>query len=218
MKQLTPKCKICRTRFVPIRNSLEPTCREIDCLTKWAMQVIAKQKEKQAKDKKQSWTKEKLEMKDKLKTLSDWKNDLQKEINAIIREIDKGHGCIATGSHSGQQHAGHYISVGANSTLRFHLENIWLQSMHSNSWKGGDTIRYQEGIIGLYGKDYLEYLNSLQSLKPLQLTINDIKEKIPVARSILKWLKLQDRKFTVQERLELRVKFNEQLKIYESTK
>jgi len=208
------KCYICKNKFTPIRSSLEKTCQEIDCRTQWAMQVVEKQKQKQAKEKKQSWTKEKLEMKDKLKTLSDWKNDLQKEINAIIREIDKGHGCIATGSHSGQQHAGHYFSVGANSTLRFHLENIWLQSMHSNSWKGGDTIRYQEGIITLYGKNYLDYLNSLQSIKPLQLSKSDIEEKIPIARGILKWLKLQNRKFTNEERLELRIKFNKEIGIY----
>ncbi len=208
-------CKICKNKFIPKYSSLEPTCGETDCKVKWAMQVVEKQKEKQAKEKKQAWSKEKLEMKDKLKTLSEHKNDLQTEINAIVREIDKGHGCIATGSHQGQQHAGHYISVGANSTLRFHLENIWLQSMHSNSWKGGDTIRYQEGIVALYGKDYLEYLNSLQSIKPIQLTISDIKEKIPIARGILKWLKLQNRKFTVQERLELRVKYNKEIGIYE---
>ena len=212
---MAKKCIICKNRFTPVRSSLEKSCQSDECRTQWAMMVISKQKEKQEKDKKQAWTMEKLEMKEKLKTLSDWKNDLQKEINAIIREIDKGHGCIATGSHQGQQHAGHYISIGANSTLRFHLENIWLQSMHSNSWKGGDTLRYQEGIINLYGKDYLEYLNSLQSLKLLQLSINDIKDKIPIARSILKWLKLQNRKFTIQERLELRAKFNKEIGIYE---
>lgn len=209
------KCKSCGKKFTPKYSSLEPTCGEIDCKVKWSMSVVAKQKEKQAKEKNQAWNKEKLEMKEKLKTLSDWKNDLQKEINAIIREIDKGHGCIATGSHQGQQHAGHYISIGANSTLRFHLENIWLQSMHSNSWKGGDTIRYQEGIIYLYGKGYLDYLNSLQSIKPLQLSAKDIQDKIPIARGILKWLKLQNRKFTTQERLELRIKFNKEIGIYE---
>ena len=208
------KCYICKNKFTPIRSSLEKTCQEIDCRTQWAMQVVEKQKQKQAKEKKQSWTKEKLEMKDKLKTLSDWKNDLQKEINAIIREIDKGHGCIATGSHQGQMHAGHYFSVGSNPTLRFHLENIWIQSMHSNSWKGGDTIRYQEGIIALYGKGYLDYLNSLQSIKPLQLSKSDIEEKIPIARGILKWLKLQNRKFTNEERLSLRIEFNKKLQIY----
>jgi len=207
------KCIICKDKFEP-KFFLQKSCEKTDCKVKWSMQVVQKQKEKQSNDKRQLWNKEKIEMKDKLKTLSEWKNDFQKEINAIIREIDRGHGCIATGSHQGQQHAGHYISIGSNQTLRFHLENIWLQSMHSNSWKGGDTLRYQDGIVNLYGKDYLEYLNSLQSIKSINLNIDDIKKKIPIARSILKWLKLQERKFSTQERLSLRIEFNKKLGIY----
>lgn len=157
---------------------------------------------------------EKAVLKEKLKTLSDWKNDLQKEINAIVRLIDKGHGCIATGAKTGKMNAGHYIGIGANDTLRFHLENIWLQSEHSNMWKSGDTLRYQDGIVSLYGKEYLECLNSLKTIQPIKLSIEDIKEKIPVCRSILKWLKLQDRMFTNQERLELRKQFNNQIGIF----
>lgn len=153
-------------------------------------------------------------LREKLKTLSDWKNDLQKEINAIVREIDKGHPCIATGTMEGKRNAGHYISVGANQTLRFHLENIWNQSEHSNMWKSGDTIRYQEGIIKLYGKVYLEYLNSLKSLKSININIHEIKIAISKSRGILKYLKLQDRIFTTEERVEFRKKFNLEIGIY----
>lgn len=160
---------------------------------------------------------EKLKAKEKLKNLSDWKADLQKEINSIVRLIDNDWGCIATGAKTGKMNAGHYIGVGANETLRFHLENIWLQSEHSNMWKSGDTLRYQDGIIQLYGKEYLERLNSFKSIKPIKLTIDEVKEKISITRSIIKWLKLQDRNFNVVERLELRKKFNEQIGIYENT-
>lgn len=211
-----PKCKICSEKFEP-KFFLQKVCENIDCKVKFSMQEVARLKEKNAKEKKQAWTKEKIEIKKNLMSLSDWKNELQKEINAIIREIDRGHGCIATGSHNGLMSAGHYFSVGSNPTLRFHLENIWLQSMHSNSWKSGDTIRYQEGIISLYGKEYLDYLNSLQSIKTLQLTKKEIEEKIPIARGILKWLKLQNRKFTKEERLSLRIEFNKKIGIYENT-
>lgn len=208
------KCKICSDKFEP-KYFLQKHCEKIDCKVKWSMQEVSKQKEKAIKAKKQSWTKEKLELKDKLKSLSDWKNDLQREINVLVREIDKGHGCIATGSHNGQKQAGHYFSVGSNSTLRFHLENIWIQSMHSNSWKSGDTIRYQQGIIETFGKEYLEYMNSLQSITPLKLTIEDIKPKISLVRSLIKWVKLQDKKFTNEERIFLRKEFNQKIGIYE---
>ena len=199
------KCKSCKKEFTPTQPLQQVCCYQC---------AILLNKEKQAKDKKQSWTKEKLEMKDKLKTLSDWKNELQREINVLVREIDKGHGCIATNSNSGQMQAGHYYSVGSNPTLRFHLENIWLQSMHSNSWKSGDTLRYQQGIIETFGKHYLDYMNSLQSIEPLKLTADDIKPKIPLVRSLIKWVKLQDKKFTNEERIFLRKEFNEKIGIY----
>lgn len=208
------KCKICKSKFIPKYSSLEPTCGEIDCKVKWSMQVVKNQKEKQAKEKKQAWTKEKLELKERLKSLSDWKNELQREINVLVREIDKKHPCIATKSYNGQMQAGHYFSVGSNPTLRFHLENIWLQSMHSNSWKSGDTLRYQQGIIESFGKEYLEYMNSLQSIEPLKLTIEDIKPKIALVRSLIKWVKLQEKKFTNEERIFLRKEFNEKIGIY----
>ena len=211
---MAKKCIICAKPFTPKFKTTERYCSNLDCKIKYAMQVASKQKLLKEKKVKQDWNKEKLQIKEKLKTLSEWKNDLQREINAIIREIDKGHGCIATKSHQGQQHAGHYISVGSNETLRFHLENIWLQSMHSNSWKGGDTIRYQDGIVDLYGIEYLNHLNSLKSIETIKLSIGDIKEKIPIARGILKWIKLQSRKFTTQERVILRKKFNQEIGIY----
>jgi hypothetical protein len=211
------KCIICKERFTPIRSSLEKNCQKEDCRVQWAMQVVAKQKEKQAKEKKQVWTKEKIELKEKLKTLSDWKHDLQIEINNLIRAIDNQNPCIATNSYNGKQNAGHYISIGSNDTLRFHLENIWIQSEHSNTWKSGDTLRYQKGLIDTFGQEYFEYVHSLQSIKPIKLTIEEIKPKIPLVRSLVKWVKLQDRKFTNEERVFLRKEFNEKINIYNST-
>jgi len=89
-----------------------------------------------------------------LKTLSDWKRSLQTEINTIVRLIDNGYPCIATGRNTGKRNAGHYISVGSNDTIRFHLENIWVQSEESNTHQSGDTIKYQQGIIDLLKKHF----------------------------------------------------------------
>jgi len=210
-------CRFCRNKFEQkIFNyrycESTPECKESgteakNILIKKAMEKVKASKEKKSRQKTKV-------LRDKLKTLSDWKNDLQKEINAIVREIDKGHPCIATGTMEGKRNAGHYISIGANQTLRFHLENIWNQSEHSNMWKSGDTVRYQEGIVKLYGKDYLEYLNALQSLKITKLDIEEIKIAISKSRSIIKWLKLQDRNFTTEERLEFRKRFNIEIGIY----
>ena len=225
---MTKKCKICKQPLLfSERNGLKTYKQKqgigiVCCLTSdhpEAKKVFQKfvdqnkikfRKEVKAKDRQE--TKEK---KEKLKTLGQYKNDLQKEINTIVRLIDKGHPCIATKSHNGKQNAGHYIGVGSNDTLRFHLENIWLQSEHSNMWKSGDTLRYQDGIVSLYGKDYLERLNGFKSIKPIKLTVDDIKEKISICRGIIKWLKLQDRMFDKVERMQLRIKFNKEIAIYQ---
>ena len=194
---------------------------DCSCYTNWLISDDPKAKEKfdsfLIKNKKDYESKKKIEKskaKEKLKTLSDWKADLQKEINSIVRLIDNGWGCIATGAKTGKMNAGHYIGVGANETTRFHLENIWLQSEHSNSWKSGDTLRYQDGIVRLFGKDYLDHLNSLKSIEPIRIKPDEIKEKISICRGIIKWLKLQDRTFTLSERLELRKRFNQEIGIY----
>lgn len=211
---MAKKCEICKEQPVCKKWFNSKTCENLDCRAKWAIKTMEKQRDTQQKKAKQDWNKEKLAIKEKLKTLSEWKSDLQIEINAIVREIDKGWGCIATKTLNGKMNAGHYISVGSNDTLRFHLENIWLQSEHSNNWKSGDTLRYQDGIVRLFGSCYLDYMNSLKSIKSINLKIEDIKEKIPIARGILKWCKLQERYFTLSERVELRKKFNKEIGIY----
>lgn len=151
---------------------------------------------------------------EKLKTLSEYKSDLQKVINSIVRKIDEGHPCIATGATTGKRNAGHYLSVQSNPTLRFHLENIWVQSEHSNMWKSGDTIKYQEGIVSLYGREYLDRLNGLKSIEPIRLTIEELKVYISRARQQLKWLESKNDNFTNEGRVAIRQLVNSNIGIY----
>lgn len=202
----------CGSEAWKLNMGLCPAC-EYDFYTKDERGKILYQQKRNSLNKK-NWKQEKKVLQENTKTLSSYKNDLQKEINTIIRLIDLGHGCIATGSTDGKMNAGHYIGVGANNTLRYHLENIWLQSEHSNMWKSGDTLRYQDGLIILYGKKYLERLNCLKSISPIKLNSEDIKSKISICRGIIKWLKLQDKIFSIEERLSLRLRFNDEIGIY----
>lgn len=187
------------------------------CLYDWMTQTEAGKIEfekRKIKVKAKNWKEEKAKMKESVKTLSDYKSDLQKEINLIVRLIDNGHACIATGSFEGKKNAGHYISIGSNDTLRFHLENIWLQSEHSNMWKSGDTLRYQQGIIKLFGVNYLEYMNGLQSIPVIKLTSEEIKEKIKICREIVKELKAENQMYFSWERVYMRKKLNDRIGIY----
>lgn len=184
------RCLNCKTKFTPTRF-LQKFCTSENCID--ASIIYAKEK---------------------VKSNSDFKKDLQVEINTIVRAIDDGYPCIATGTLEGKRNAGHYIGTKANPTIRFHLENIWIQSEHSNMWQSGDTIRYQQGIIKTFGSDYLDYMNSLQQIPLIRLTSEEIKEKTSIARGIIKWLKLQNRQFTSEERISLRKEFNKTLQIY----
>ena len=153
-------------------------------------------------------------LKESIKTISDYKKELQKEINTIVRLIDYGQSCICTDSKNGKMNAGHYVSIGSNDTIRYHLENIWLQSEYSNTYKSGDTLKYQQGIIKMFGKDYLDYMNSLQSIKPIKLSVSELKEKIIITRKIVKELKENPSINSVIDRIEIRRKLNKRIGIY----
>jgi hypothetical protein len=212
------KCVICGDKFTAKYSTFEKHCENIDCKVKWTLEIVSKKKLKDKKEIKQSW-KEKLILKDKLKTLTEWHNDLQKEINAIIREIDKCHPCISSQRPLGKSYdAGHLFGRQSNPHIRYHLFNIFAQSVHDNQYKSGNQLEFVDGIELTFGTEIKDYCLSLKGLPELKLTREEIKEKIPIARSILKWVKLQDRKFTITERAALRIKFNQEIGIYGSIK
>ena len=205
---MKPKiCKFCKNTYAPERQ-FQQIC-SFEC-------AIGLAKLNQFKKVKKDWVKEKAERKEKSMTLSEWKGLFQIVINQIVRLIDLNSGCIATGSKTGKMNAGHYISRGSNDTIRFNLHNIHLQSEHSNSFNSGDTIRYQEGIIRIYGKDYLNLMDSLKSTNPINLTIETIKEKIIIARLIKKELIELGNTYTPTERIALRTELNFRIGIYDT--
>lgn len=195
------KCKECKQPFTPERP-LQYLCSPKCAYERARQQRMQKER------------KENIAAKNEIKTSTEWKADLQQVINKIVRLIDKGRPCIATGNYQGKMNAGHYISVKANPTIRFHLDNIHIQSEHSNSWKGGDTLRYQKGIIDIYGFAYLEYMNSLQSTPEIHITIDEIKVAIKKARAIARDLEKLGLEYSTNNRVLMRKKFNQQIGIY----
>lgn len=205
-----PRCLNCKQKFIPTRF-LQKHCNDEKCVD--ASIQYARYKVKLNKSK--EWQKEKRTLKTALKTLTDWNNDLQKEINLIVRLIDKGHPCISSQRNLGKSpDAGHLYSRGSNPQIRFHLFNIFAQSVHDNQYKSGNSLEFINGIELTFGAEIKDYCFSLKGLKETKLTVDELKEKISIARSIVKWLKLQDRMFTTTERIDLRTEFNKQLGIY----
>lgn len=210
--KLKPKpCKVCKEKFKPSR-SIQPCC-SIKC----AIELAKIQREKKEK----SEIKEKhKEVKEKAKGLPWHKEKLQEKTNLIVRLIDYRQQCISCKANGDQ--AGHYHSVGAKSTLRYHLDNIHLQETSCNSYKGSNRTDYDLGLISVYGEKYQRFVSIeiVQKFgnKNMKLSIPEFKEKIEIANEIIKELesfkKLYPNGYSAEERLELRQVYNEQLGIY----
>lgn len=209
-------CRICRNKFTPKNSSLEVVCDNYDCKVTFAMQVVAKQKIAKEKKVKQKNAEEKNILREKLKTKSDYEKELQKEINTIVRLIDKDFVCISTSKPLNSKFdAGHFYSCGSNPTIRFNLFNIYAQSVHANQHLSGDQINFLEGLKTHYGAEHAEYVLSLKSIyKLIKLTQDELKEKIVTARQIVKALKALDLSYTTDQRIKLRHKYNAIIGIY----
>lgn len=203
MKQ--KKCKQCKELFEP-KRPLQYLCSP-KCATDYATENYKKKEQKAT----QKWIKE---TKEKLRTHKDYLQVLQILINKIVRLIDKDCPCIATGNVSGKMNAGHFTSVGSNPTIRFHLDNIHIQSEHSNTHKHGDTLNYIDGLRNIYGEDYLNFVYNLRSIKSVKLNAIEIKDKILIAKNIIKDLEKNNSIYNAKERLLLRKKYNNKLGIY----
>lgn len=209
------KCRICGEKFTPKFSSFEKTCQLDNCRTQWAMSEVAKQKTAKEKKVKQDWNKEKLEMKEKLKTLSDWQKDLEKPINKICCLIDFGSGCISCNGTTTPQ-AGHFHTVKSNPSIRYNLHNVHLQDYNCNCAKGGNIQKYDVGLIERYGKEYWEFVkfDIVREYPLLKMAKHEYQEKIDKANAIVKWLQLQGKSYNKSERLELRKKYNLEIGIY----
>ena len=200
---------------------------DCNCYTNWLIsddpkaketfdKLLIKNKSDFNKSKKEKWNKEKLNIKKSLETKSDLEKKLQKEINLIVRLIDRGHKCISSGRELGKSYdAGHLFTTQAQPTIRFNLFNIFAQSVHDNQHKSGNELEYFFRIGELFGSEFQDFVVSLKQIDAIHLSKDELRDKTSVARSIIKWLKLQDRKFTKEERITMRSDFNNQLGIYD---
>jgi hypothetical protein len=175
---------------------------------------VAKHKSQQEKSDRIIAKKKKQKMTTALMTKDQYRSKvLQPIINHIAREIDKGYPCIATGNY-GKENGGHYISVGSNVTICLNLHNIHIQSFESNHFKSGDTVKYRMGIISTYGKDYMNFMDSLQGCPALHVTKDDLILVASRARVFLKFLKDQPALKSTQNRVDLRNEVNFELGLY----
>jgi 5-methylcytosine-specific restriction endonuclease McrA len=213
MKQPKPKkCKCCKELFKPT-NTLQIVC-SLPCALKLMPELNRLKQAKEAKVQKDI-------LKENVKGIGGYRTDLQKELNHIARLIDANCNCISCGYLTDAVDGGHYRSVSSDNSLRWHLMNIFLQCKRCNDpkRKGGNSAGYVDGLIKNFGRDIFEQIIDLKVQYPfIKLDIVTLKEKIAIARQIVKELKEANQVDSLPRktdlRIELRVKFNKLLGIY----
>jgi gamma-glutamylcyclotransferase (GGCT)/AIG2-like uncharacterized protein YtfP len=178
MKERNKKCRICRQEFTPKYSTMQATCENIECMIAYS----SKQKEKKTKA-------EFKAIKERNKSVSQWRKELQQVFNQYIRLRDQGKGCISCGKQlQGKYDAGHYFSVGSYPNLRFNESNVHGQCVGCNQHKHGNLLEYAIGIEKRIGKSKLEELKSMRNDR-LSLPLDKIKELIYHYKDKVKELK-----------------------------
>jgi hypothetical protein len=138
-------CKVCKEKFTPARP-LQMLC-SVRCSYKYV--EILQQKKAKA---------EKKDGYEKLKSHSDYVQELQKVFNEFIRLRDKGKPCISCGTMTGQVHAGHYRTTKACPELRFCEIQVWRQCATCNNFLSGNILNYRKELINRIGIEKVEWV------------------------------------------------------------
>jgi hypothetical protein len=205
-----PKCKACKKAFNP--QYPKQACCSIRCAIE--LSKIKDEVQKQEMRHVREWKKAK---KTEHKKHGHYESDLQTEINAIIRIIDKGQYCISHQGPGKKINAGHYHSVGANNSIRFNLLNIWLQCESCNGYKSSNRSGYDVGLVAIFGQDHWLYINQgiVRDYPIIKMSIPELIEKTKLARSIKNRLLANPPLIMSDEdRWRIREEINEEIGIY----
>jgi hypothetical protein len=163
-------CKVCKAKFETFAPSFVNWCSP-ECGAALAEIKLAAKKAKEASAERKRLRQERAEDRKKLeehKPLSYWEKKTERACNAYIRARDPDI-CISCGvTQSSAWQAGHYISVGANSTLRYNEFNINKQCIQCNMFKGSNATQYRIGLVAKYGVERVEWLEGWHA--PIKMT------------------------------------------------
>lgn len=169
------KCKSCGKLFTPERP-FQTTCN-YNCALDYAR---LKAKQKLTKDK----NKAVKQLKDN--DVSVLKRLAQTVVNKYIRERDNLLPCVSCGFNgtSRQWHAGHYMPMGSNGSIRYHEDNIFKQCSVCNNHLSGNLANYRLELINRIGIEKVEWLESQK--EPKKWSVEELKNIIDIYRNKLK--------------------------------
>ena len=203
------KCKVCGNRYTPKYNQLEP-CPTYECrlvLYKKADKKLAAMEAKRRREEKKALKEQHM----------DYKKMLQFEVQKIARLIDFKCLCLARNIVPRQAHGGHLFSRGSNANMSFNLHNIFLQSAASNHFQNDDGL-LRDGVVRVFGADYLGFITSLKST-PIQKYTNEeyklfLQKARVVSKQITEWNSQLEQARSATSRIQMRNWANVQIDIY----
>lgn len=165
MKVKKRKCKVCPVMFEQ-RNSLQQVC-SVKCA------IVLTNRHKSAKAKQQK--KADSLKRESLRPRSWYIKKAQTAFNKFVRARDDKQPCISCQRHhTGQYHAGHYMTTGARSELRFHPANNNKQCSACNNHLSGNLVLYRKNLIDKVGIEMVYYLENFNI--PQKWTVEELKE------------------------------------------
>jgi hypothetical protein len=177
------KCKICSTAFSPEFTSFQKTCNSMGCIILFGKQEASRLTKRSVRQEKK---------KAREKDRSYWIKRVQTEFNKYIRNRDHRDPCISCKRHhTGQYHAGHYMSVGGHSAaLRFDEQNTHKQCSVCNNHKSGNLVEYRPNLIDKIGLDEVERLEGPHD--PKKYSIDELQDLLSIYQAKNKeWAKSQ---------------------------
>jgi hypothetical protein len=121
-------------------------------------------------------TREIRQMRENIKSVSQYRNELQKVFNEYIRLRDAKEPCISCAKPLPVKYdAGHFYSVGSYPNLRFNEDNVHAQCVECNQHRHGNLLEYAPRLNDRIGFERASKLMAKRN-DPLRLSLDEIKE------------------------------------------
>jgi hypothetical protein len=131
------------------------------------------------------------QMRENIKSVSQYRRELQKVFNEFIRLRDRNEPCISCDKKLPVKYdAGHFYSVGAYPNLRFNEDNVHGQCVECNQHRHGNLLEYAPRLTERIGFERASKLMVLRN-EPLRLSLEEIKKLTEEYKCRVKTLKLQ---------------------------
>jgi hypothetical protein len=104
----------------------------------------------------------KADLRQKLKTLSQYEAEAKKSFQKYVRLRDKDLACISCGTTKAKTwHGSHYFSANLYSGLIFNEKNVHKSCDYCNVFLHGNLLEYRKGLLARFGWEYVAKLENI---------------------------------------------------------